>query len=136
MKDDLNQIHATLQLLNDEVSETILSTTYSRFFAACPSAESLWEKDDSVSRGKMFNSVILTIMDNLTRPEICENNLIKDIKDHDDYGVDKEMYGLFFRSLEKALSETLGEAFSQQMAQAWERQLAQIENLAHKHTSR
>ena len=136
MQNDLNQITSSLQLLDEDKSESLLSLTYSHFFKTCPEGESLWEKDDPDSRAKMFNGIILTIMDNLTRPEICEQNLAADIKEHDEYGVDKGMYGLFFISLLAALNTTLGEAFNQEMQQAWTRQLGQLENMAHKHTRR
>ena len=136
MQNDLNQITSSLQLLDEDKSEKLLSLSYSLFFKASPEAESLWEKDDPDSRAKMFNGIILSIMDNLTRPEICESNLASDVKDHDSYGVNREMYGLFFTSLLDALHATLGEDFNQAMQQAWKRQLKQLENMAHKHTSR
>ncbi len=135
MNDDMAQVYATLQLLDDKKSESLLSETYLRFFKVCPEAESLWEKDDPASRGKMFNSVILTIMDNMARPEISEKNLQSDVKEHNDYGVSKEMYSLFFCSLIEALNETLGENFNQDMEQAWKRQFDQIEGQVDKHTS-
>ena len=134
MQSDLDQITSSLQLLDEDKSDNLLSLTYSHFFEACPQAESLWEKDDPDSRAKMFNGIILTIMDNLTRPEICESNLASDVKDHDEYGVDKNMYGLFFTSLLEALKATLGEAFNQEMQQAWTYQLSQLESMAHTHT--
>ncbi len=134
MNDDLHQITSSLQLLDEDKSDSLLSLTYSHFFTACPEGEFLWEKDDLDSRTKMFNGIILTIMDNLTRPEICEKNLASDVKDHDEYGVDKGMYGLFFTSLFEALSSVLGDAFNQEMQQAWKRQLGRIEEMAHKHT--
>ena len=136
MNDDVRQITSSLQLLDEDKSENLLSLTYSFFFAACPEAESLWEKDDPDSRAKMFNGIILTIMDNLTRPEICENNLASDVKEHDEYGVDKGMYGLFFTSLFEALRATLAEDFNQEMQQAWKHQLDQLEGMTHKHTCR
>ena len=134
MNADLEQITSSLQLLDEDKSDNLLSLTYSHFFDACPEGKPLWEKDDPDSRSKMFNGIILTIMDNLTRPEICENNLVSDVKDHDEYGVDKGMYGLFFTSLLEALNSVLGEAFDQEMQQAWKRQLGQLEDMAHKHT--
>ena len=136
MQNDLQTIHASLQLLSDEKSEKLLSKTYTDFFTRCPEAESLWEKDDPVSRAKMFNSVILTVMDNITRPEICEKNLQSDIKDHDDYGVSKEMYGLFFCALITTLKEMIGDEFNQEMESAWRSQLNQIECQAHKYTGK
>ena len=136
MQNDLNQITASLQLLDEDKSDNLLSLTYSHFFEVCPEGQSLWEKDDPDSRSKMFNGIILTIMDNLTRPEVCEKNLASDVKDHDEYGVDKNMYGLFFTSLFEALNSVLGETFNQEMQLAWQRQLGHLEKMAHKHTSR
>lgn len=136
MERDLEQIDATLQLLTDEKSEDLLDITYSRFFQVCPEAETLWEKDDPVSRGKMFNGVILTIVDNITRPQIGENNLVSDVKDHDGYGVSKVMYQQFFDSLVEALDEVLGDGFTDEMKSAWRGQLSQIKTLIHKHTER
>ena len=136
MERDLEQIDATLQLLTDEKSEDLLDITYSRFFQVCPEAETLWEKDDPVSRGKMFNGVILTIVDNITRPQIGENNLVSDVKDHDGYGVSKVMYQQFFDSLVEALDEVLGDGFTVEMKSAWCGQLSQIKTLIHKHTER
>ncbi len=136
MERDLEQIDGTLQLLTDEKSEELLNITYSRFFQLCPDAETLWEKDDPVSRGKMFNGVILTIVDNITRPQIGENNLVSDVKDHDGYGVSNEMYQQFFDSLVDALAEVLGDEFTAEMMSAWRGQLSQIKTLIHKHTER
>lgn len=136
MDHDLEQIDATLQLLTDEKSEDLLDITYSRFFQICPDAEALWEKDDPVSRGKMFNGVILTIVDNITRPQIGKNNLESDVKDHDGYGVSIEMYQQFFDSLVGALEEVLGGTFTTEMQSAWWGQLSQIKTLIHKHAER
>lgn len=136
MEHDLEQIDATLQLLTDAKSEDLLNVTYSRFFQVCPKAETLWEKDDPVSRGKMFNGVILTIFDNISRPKIGEDNLVSDVKDHDGYGVSKEMYQQFFDSLVGALEEVLGEAFTVEMSTAWRGQLTKIKTLIHKHTEK
>ena len=134
MEHDLEQIDATLQLLTDEKSEELLNITYSRFFQICPDAETLWEKDDPVSRGKMFNGVILTIVDNITRPQIGENNLVSDVKDHDGYGVSNAMYQQFFDSLVEGLEKVLGNNFTAEMMSAWRGQLSQIKTLIHKHT--
>lgn len=135
MKDDMKQVYATMQLLNDETSESLLTETYLRFFEVCPEAESLWEKDDPVSRAKMFNSIILTIMDNLSRPEICEKNLQSDVKEHIEYGVSSEMYGLFFNALIEALKETLNDDFNQDMELAWRRQLDKIEGRVNQYSN-
>ena len=134
MTSDIELIDAALQLLTDENSETLLARTYEIFFAVCPAAESLWEKDDPASRAKMFNGVILAVMDNLMRPQMGVNNLISDVKDHDGYGVKKDMYGLFFESMVGALKEALGEGFTLDMEMAWKRQFSQIEGTVHKHT--
>ncbi|OMH26643.1 globin [Motiliproteus sp. MSK22-1] len=136
MENQLDKIYSTLQLLDDEKSEKLINETYSIFFNAHPEAVLLWSKDDPESRSKMFNGVILTIIDNLTRPDIFKNNLLSDVKDHDEYGVDKEMYGGFFLSLTEALKKTLGSEFNQEMELAWKHQLAHIRELVHKHTSR
>ena len=136
MEHDLEQIDATLQLLTDEKSEDLLNITYSRFFEVCPEAETLWEKDDPVSRAKMFNGVILTVFDTITRPQIGESNLESDVKDHDGYGVSKAMYQQFFDSLLDALDVVLGDAFTVEMKSAWLGQLSQIKTLIHKHTGK
>lgn len=135
MHNDLLLIQKTLQSLDNETGEKLLRQTYERFFAACPAAAELWEKDDPVSRGKMFNGVILSVFDHLARPDIGEKNLRSDIRDHDDYGVSTQMYGMFFSALLETLSAVLGEGFDEDMAQAWERQLNGINSLVHKYTS-
>jgi len=135
MTNDVELIDSTLQLLTDENSERLLTRTYERFFSVCPAAESLWEKDDPASRAKMFNGVILAVMDNLLRPQMGENNLISDVRDHDGYGVKKDMYGMFFGSMVEALKEALGEGFTVDMEVAWKRQFSQIEGTVCKHTS-
>jgi len=136
MEIDLKKIHETLQLLDDEKSDSLLTITYQRFFSICPDSEALWEKDDPISRGKMLNSIILTVMDNIVRPDICENNVISDVKDHDGYGVNKDMYGLFFSSLIAAFHEVLGEGFNTDMDKAWTHQLELLECKVHKYTCR
>lgn len=135
MTKDLNTISSSLQLLDEEKSTRLLDLSYSCFFKACPEAESLWEKDDPVSRTKMFNGVVLTVLDQLSRPEIGKNNLIADIKDHDGYGVSKEMYRIFFQALLQALKTTLGDAFDQNMEQAWMRQLDAISEIVNCHAN-
>lgn len=136
MSSDLMHITSTLQMLDDDQSEHLLALTYAQFFKVCPQAQALWEKDNPDSRGKMFNGIVLTLMDNMTRPEVCEINLASDVKNHDEYGVNREMYGLFFSSLHYALADTLGDAFSEDMSLAWKNQLQQLEKTAHKHTQR
>lgn len=136
MNTDLEYIYKTLQMLSEEKSEQLIAITYVRFFKACPEAESLWEKNDPLSRSKMFNGVILTVMDSITRPDICENNLLSDVKDHDGYGVNHPMYGLFFASLVEAFTEVLGDEFNQNMIKAWQQQLSSIETVVCKHSAR
>ena len=131
MKNELEQIDATLQLLTDQKIERLISLTYSTFFNVCPEAESLWEKDDPASREKMFNGIVLMIVDKLTRPVVFDNNLRSDVKDHEGYGVSKDMYGLFFTALFDALKETLGDDFNDAMASTWKHQLSQIKDSVH-----
>ncbi len=135
MTDDIELIDAALQLLTEENSERLLARTYECFFSVCPTAESLWEKDDPVSREKMFNGVILAVMDNLMRPQMGENNLISDVRDHEGYGVKQEMYGLFFESLVAAFKETLGDSFTLAMEGAWKRQFKNIEETVCHHVA-
>ena len=123
---DFGLIQNSLQLLNEEKTEKLISLTYVIFFETCPEAESLWEKDDPESRSKMFNGVILMVIDKLMRPEIFIANLGADIKDHHGYGVKKEMYALFFQSLMTALREVLSDDFTEEMMHAWEKQLEQL----------
>lgn len=133
MINDIELIDGALQLLTDENSEHLLARTYEQFFTVCPTAETLWEKDDPGSRAKMFNGVILAVMDNILRPQMGENNLISDVRDHDGYGVKKDMYGMFFESMIEALKTTLGESFTVDMEEAWRRQFSQIEGTVCKH---
>ncbi len=130
---DFGVIQSSLQLLNEEKTEKLISLTYAIFFEACPAAESLWEKDDPESRSKMFNGVILMVIDKLMRPEIFNVNLDTDIKDHHGYGVKKEMYAMFFHSLMAALREVLSDDFTEEMLQAWEKQLEQISGIVKIH---
>jgi len=123
---DLYLIQESLQLLNDEKSERLIALSYAYFFEACPKAELLWEKDDPVSRLKMFNGVILTLIDKLSRPQIYQTNLRQDIKDHHSYGVKGEMYVLFFKALRDALAQVLADDLSDEMQRAWREQLEQM----------
>jgi len=123
---DLFLIQKSLQLLDNEKSERLISLSYALFFEACPDAQSLWEKDDPVSRLKMFNGVILSLIDKLSRPQIYQTNLRQDIKDHQNYGVKGEMYVLFFKALRDALAQVLADDFNDEMQRAWGEQLEQM----------
>ena len=50
---------------------------------------------DVNSQGKMFNAILLSVMDGLTQPETQHRNLVSDVREHKGYGVDRAMYGLF-----------------------------------------
>jgi len=133
MKTDHKLILSSLDLFTEERSKQLVNLSYKIFFEACPNAEKLWSKDDYASREKMLNSIILMVVDHINRPNICEQNLKSDIKDHKDYDVDFDMYLLFFNSLSNALPQALGSEFSIDMADAWRRQFKSLHDLIVKH---
>jgi len=133
MNIDHTLILSSLNLFTEERSEKFVDLSYKDFFEVCPSAKLLWATDDYASREKMLNSVILMVVDNINRPNICEQNLRSDIKDHKDYGVDYDMYMLFFKSLSNAFPQALGSEFTSDMADAWNRQFKSLHDLVAKH---
>jgi len=133
MKTDHKLILSSLDLFTEERSKQLVNLSYKIFFEACPNAKELWSKDDYASREKMLNSIILMVVDHINRPNICEQNLKSDIKDHKDYDVDFEMYLLFFNSLSNALPQALGSELSIDMADAWRRQFKSLHDLIVKH---
>jgi hemoglobin-like flavoprotein len=115
----LEFIQASLHLLDEQHSTDLTTETYAHFFQQCPSAKSLWEKDDHTSRIKMLNGVLLSVIDSLTRPDMAKRNLAIDVKEHIGYGVKDHMYALFFDSLLHAFKQVLTNRFTLEMEQAW-----------------
>ncbi len=126
MSDDIHLLMTSLQLLSHEQSEQWQAATYARFFEQCPEGPHLWGKDDPASRAKMFNAVILAIIDNLARPDTGARNLQADLHTHQGYGVNPAMYALFLEALQVTLADTLGEAMTPEMTQAWARQTGRM----------
>ena len=132
---DLKVIQSSLQLLDDDKSEQLITLTYALFFKNCPQAEILWRVDDPVSRIKMFNGVILMVIDKLNRPTVYESNLNTDTREHHEYGVTSEMYVLFFRALIDSFVHVLSSDFSNEMKLTWERQFECIDQTIQKYIS-
>jgi len=136
MHKDLSNIQASLNLLNDQSSEQLIALTYSIFFKACPKAKSLWEKDDPISRNKMFNATLLSVIDKLTRPEVSQQYLKTDINDHQGYKVENSMYLLYFDAIVSAFEQVLGELFTDDIKASWLSQFRLLEediDLIHRH---
>ena len=129
----LMMIRKTLMLLDDEKSERLIKTSYEHFFTLNPAAEDLWEGDGATAKGKMFNNIILTVMDNLVRPEIVEGHLASEAADHKGYGTSNDMYAQFFQAVIAAFTVVLGDEFDAEMQQVWQRQFDQLEGITCKH---
>ncbi len=129
----LMMVRKTLMLLDDEKSERLISATYEHFFQLNPVAEDLWEGDATVSKGKMFNNIILTIMDNIMRPEMVEGHLANEAADHKGYGTGVDMYAQFFQAMIGAFTTVLGDRFDAEMQQVWQSQFNQLEGITCKH---
>ena len=127
MSADLNLIHRTFQSMSADTGEQWLTRTYALFAERCPEGAALWATPDVNSQGKMFNAILLSVMDGLTQPETQHRNLVSDVREHKGYGVDRAMYGLFLHAMGDALREVGGEAIPDEEFSAWERQLLAIE---------
>ncbi len=130
MSADQELILSTFQSLDAEMGERWLTRTYAIFAERCPEGAALWESPDASGKGKMFNAILLSVMDGVTQPETQRRNLASDVREHQEYGVQSAMYGAFLRAMLDALKETGGAEVSEDVFIAWERQLKAIESQA------
>ena len=91
--------------------------TYRRFFHLCPEAQGLMGHSDDPMRARMLEQTYELLIDaELQGPG---NYFRWEIRNHvSAYGVTEPMYLLFFRALEQAIAQALGQAWTCRMATA------------------
>ena len=99
--------------------------TYRRFFHLCPEAQGLMGHSDDPMRARMLEQTYELLIDaELQGPG---NYFRWEIRNHvSAYGVTEPMYLLFFRALEQAIAQALGQAWTCRMATAWQHRVEDL----------
>ena len=116
-------IHTSLERLA-ESGVDIVPAVYQHFFAACPSAATLFvSREAQAAQGKMLNELVKTVLDLLDDQPYLPTVLRTMASDHDSWGATLPMYAAFLQAFRTVLLDTLQESESSDTALAWQRQL-------------
>ena len=125
---DSAAIERSLELVAERGDPTAL--VYARVFAAHPEMEALFVRDkDGGVRGNMLAEAIHAILDFIARDTYGGNLMRVEIVNHENLGVPKEVFGMFFTAMRDAFKDALGAQWSGEFDEAWAALLARIDGV-------
>ena len=101
---------------------------YRLLFSRHPDMEALFVRDkDGGVRGNMLSEAIAAILD-FTNRNVYGGNLMKiEVVNHENLGVPREVFPVFFTAMRDAFAEIVGAAWSNEIEHAWRELLGEIE---------
>lgn len=101
---------------------------YARLFAAHPDMERLFVRDtNGLVRGNMLAEAISGILDFIDRDTYGGNLMRIEIVNHENLGVPREVFPVFFTAMRDTFAEMLGRDWDGETDAAWRALLARIE---------
>ena len=101
---------------------------YARVFAAYPEMEALFVRDtDGSIRGNMLSEAIAALLDFIGGNRYGANLMRIEVVNHENLGVPREVFPVFFAAMRDGFAEILGAAWSNEIDQAWREMLGEIE---------
>lgn len=101
---------------------------YARVFAAYPEMEALFVRDtNGAVRGNMLAEAISAILDFIDRDAYGSNLMRVEIVNHENLGVPREAFPVFFTAMRDAFADVLGAEWSGEIDAAWGALLARID---------
>ena len=100
-------------------ADDLVSTFYDNLFTDYPAARPLFEHSDMAKQKQMLKGGLVTVVENLRKPEILSKALKGLGARHVKYGALPEHYPLVGNSLLKALEQHAGSAWTTDVKDAW-----------------
>ena len=101
---------------------------YARLFAAHPDMERLFVRDtNGLVRGNMLAEAISGILDFIDRDTYGGNLMRIEIVNHENLGVPREVFPVFFTAMRDTFAEMLGRDWDGETDAAWRALLARID---------
>lgn len=125
---DATVITRSLELVAEHGDPT--AAVYARVFALHPEMEALFVRDvDGSVRGNMLSEVLNAILDLIERDNYGTNLMRIEIVNHENLGVPRAVFPVFFTAMRDAFKETLGPAWSSEIDAAWRALLQRIDGI-------
>lgn len=123
---DAGLITRSFELVAERGDPTPL--VYVRLFAAHPDMERLFVRDtNGLVRGNMLAEAISGILDFIDRDTYGGNLMRIEIVNHENLGVPREVFPVFFTAMRDTFAEMLGRDWDGEIDAAWRALLARIE---------
>ncbi len=101
---------------------------YARVFAAYPDMERLFVRDtNGLVRGNMLAEAINAVLDFIDRDTYGGNLMRIEIVNHENLGVPREVFPVFFTAMRDTFADMLGADWDGEIDAAWRALLAQID---------
>jgi len=101
---------------------------YARLFAAHPDMERLFVRDtNGLVRGNMLAEAISAILDFIDRDAYGGNLMRIEIVNHENLGVPREVFPVFFSAMRDTFAEMLGPQWDGDIDAAWRELLTRID---------
>lgn len=123
---DTSLITRSLELVAEHGDPVPL--VYARVFAAHPEMEKLFVGDTTGSvRGNMLTEALTAMLDFADRDAYGSNMMRAEIVNHENLGVPREVFALFYSTMRDTFAELLGAAWTNDIDAAWNELLARID---------
>ena len=101
---------------------------YARLFAAHPDMEKLFVRDTTGNiRGNMLTEAVTAMLDLIERDNYGGNMMRAEIVNHENLGVPREVFAVFYTTLRDTCAQLLGAAWTKEVAAAWQELLVRID---------
>jgi hemoglobin-like flavoprotein len=125
---DAAAITRSLELVAERGDPT--AAVYARVFAAHPEMEALFIRDvTGAVRGNMLSEVLSAILDLVERDAYGSNLMRIEIVNHENLGVPRQVFPVFFTAMRDTFKEMLGPAWTVETDAAWAGLLARIDRI-------
>jgi hemoglobin-like flavoprotein len=101
---------------------------YARLFASRPELEALFVRDTGGGvRGNMLTEALTALLDFADRDVYGGNLMRAEIVNHENLGVPREAFALFYATIRDTFAELLGPAWTNDIDAAWNELLARVD---------
>jgi hemoglobin-like flavoprotein len=101
---------------------------YARLFAAHPEMEQLFVRDTTGGvRGNMLTEAVMAMLDFIDRDAYGSNLMRAEIVNHENIGVPREVFAVFYTTIRDTFAELLGAAWTNDIDAAWKELLTRID---------
>lgn len=125
---DAAAITRSLELVAERGDPT--AAVYARVFSVHPEMEQLFVRDvDGSVRGNMLSEVVNAVLDLIDRDSYGTNLMRIEAVNHENLGVPRNVFPLFFTAMRDVFRDELGAAWSAEIDAAWGALLSKIDRI-------